>query len=54
MSEAVVIGIEQVGDNDWMDAYGHYWAWDEEPGDWTHTRDQCRLDSGQPCVRRPR
>jgi hypothetical protein len=49
-----VVGIECVGEKDWVDAYGHYWAWDKHRGLWVHDRDRCRLDGGQACLRRAR
>jgi hypothetical protein len=37
---------------DWMDAYGHYWAWDRRRAVWVHDRDRCQLLDGQPCEAR--
>jgi hypothetical protein len=37
-----VVGIERVGKKDWLDAWGHYWAWDKAARVWRRDRDRDR------------
>lgn len=52
-TERVVVGVKKMSGKDFLDAWGHYWAWSEGLQAWRHDREHCQITSTRNCFGMP-